>query len=170
MEMAIRTFQKDPLGQVGDRLLLMMVVALVISAMYPLIHVSADDRNRPVRIGELNESWGPTPQVIGLRDGLTALGYLEDRDYFLGIRFTQGNRAALPDAARELVKLGVDLIFTPTNLSAKAAQLATSQIPIVFAASSDPIGQGLIQSFARPGGNLTGVAELALDQRFPEGT
>jgi putative ABC transport system substrate-binding protein len=163
MEMAIRTFQKDPLGQVGDRLLLMMVVALVISAMYPLIHVSADDRNRPVRIGELNESWGPTPQVIGLRDGLTALGYLEDRDYFLGIRFTQGNRAALPDAARELVKLGVDLIFTPTNLSAKAAQLATSQIPIVFAASSDPIGQGLIQSFARPGGNLTGVAELALD-------
>jgi putative ABC transport system substrate-binding protein len=90
------------------------------------------------------------------------LGYQEDRDYFLGIRFTQGNRAELPAAARELVKLGVDLIFTDTN-SAKAAQLATSQIPIVFANEDDPIDQGLIQSFARPGGNITGVADLTLE-------
>jgi putative ABC transport system substrate-binding protein len=130
--------------------------------MEPLIRADADDRNRPVRIGVLTDSWGPTPQVIGLRDGLTALGYQEDRDYFLGIRFTQGNRAELPAAARELVKLGVDLIFTDTN-SAKAAQLATSQIPIVFANEDDPIDQGLIQSFARPGGNITGVADLTLE-------
>jgi putative ABC transport system substrate-binding protein len=163
MEMAMRTSQKLHIGQSRHRLLLMMVVALAISSMYPLIRVHADDRKRPVRIGILNESWGPTPQDVGLRDGLTALGYLEDRDYFLGIRFTQGNRAELPAAARELVELGVDLIFTPTDHSAKAAQLATAQIPIVFATSSDPIGQGLIQSFARPGGNTTGVADLALE-------
>jgi putative tryptophan/tyrosine transport system substrate-binding protein len=162
MEMAMRTFQKDPVGQVCDRLLLMMVLTLVISSMYPLTCVHADDRNRPVRIGVLTESWGPTPQVIGLRDGLTELGYQEDRDYFLGIRFTQGNRAALPAAARELVELGVDLIFADTN-GAKAAQLATSQIPIVFASENDPIGDGVVQSFARPGGNITGVADLTRD-------
>ena len=109
--MAIRTFQKDPLGQVRDRLILMMVLTLVISSMYPLIRVHADDRMRPVRIGVLTDSWGPPQAAVGLRDGLTELGYLEDRDYFLGIRFTQGNRAALPAAARELVKLGVDLIW-----------------------------------------------------------
>jgi putative ABC transport system substrate-binding protein len=91
------------------------------------------------------------------------LGYQGDRDYFLGSRFTQGNLTALPAAARELVKLGVDLIFTPTDHSAKAALLATSQIPIVFATASDPIGMGLVQSYARPGGNLTGVADLALE-------
>jgi putative ABC transport system substrate-binding protein len=91
------------------------------------------------------------------------LGYQEDRDYFLGIRFTQGNHEALPAAARELIDLGVDLIFADNDPAAKAAQLATSQIPIVFTTSSDPIGQGLIQSFARPGGNVTGVADLALD-------
>jgi hypothetical protein len=106
MEMVMRTSQRLHIGQVRDRLLLVIVVALVISAMYPLIRVHADDRNRPVRIGVLTESWGPTPQVVGLRDGLTALGYLEDRDYFLGVRFTQGTRAALPAAARELVELG----------------------------------------------------------------
>jgi putative ABC transport system substrate-binding protein len=161
--MAIRTFQKDSLGQVRDRLLLLIVAALVMSAMYPLIQVSADDRKRPVRIGVLTESWGPTQTAVGLRDGLTVLGYQEDRDYFLGVRFTQGNRAALPDAARELVKLGVDLIFVDSDSSAKAAQLATSQIPIVFGTSADPIGRGLIQSFARPGGNLTSIANLALD-------
>ena len=158
----MRTSQKLHIGQSRHWLLLMMVVALAVSSMYPLIRVHAADRNRPVRIGVLTESWGPTPQVVGLRDGLTALGYLEDRDYFLGIRFTQGNRAELPAAARELVKLGVDLIFADTN-SAKAAQLATSQIPIVFATEDDPIDQGLIQSFARPGGNITGVADLALE-------
>jgi putative ABC transport system substrate-binding protein len=54
------------------------------------------------------------------------------------------------------------LIFADTN-SAKAAQLATSQIPIVFASENDPIGQGVVQSFARPGGNITGVAELTLE-------
>jgi putative ABC transport system substrate-binding protein len=90
------------------------------------------------------------------------LGYLEDRDYFLGIRFTQGNREALPAAARELVELEVDLIFTDTN-AAKAAQLATSQIPIVFASEDAPIGEGLVQSFPRPGGNITGVADLTLE-------
>ena len=163
MEMAMRTSQKLHIRQSRHRLLLVTVLTLVVSAMYPLIRVHADERNRPVRIGVLIGSWGPTPQAVGLRDGLTALGYLEDRDYVLGIRFTQGNREALPAADRELLKLGVDLIFAPNDQSAKAAQRATSQLPIVFATSSDPIGQGLIQSFPRPGGNLTGVADLSLE-------
>jgi hypothetical protein len=84
----------------------MMFVALVVSLMYPLSRVHADERKRPVRIGVLTDSWGPPQAAVGLRDGLTELGYLEDRDYFLGIRFTQGNSAALPAAARELVELG----------------------------------------------------------------
>lgn len=139
-----------------------VLVMLVVSSGL-LGSVAAAERARPVRIGVLTESWGPTPGVIGLRDGLTELGYLEDRDYFLGIRFTRGNRAMLPAAARELVDLGVDLIFAVNDSSAKAAQLATTQIPIVFASSDDPVGQGIVQSFARPSGNLTGVADLALD-------
>ena len=140
-----------------------LVAMLVVHSMYPLNHVYADNLKRPVRIGSLNESWGPTPMVVGLRDGLKELGYREDRDYFLGIRFTQGDLSALLAAARELVNMGVDLIFAETDAAAKAAQLTTPQVPIVFPYSFDPIGSGLIESFARPGGNITGVAGLTLD-------
>jgi putative ABC transport system substrate-binding protein len=95
---------------------------------------------------------------------LIALGYREDQDFFLGIRFTQGDRSELPTAARDLVRQEVDLIFVDSDESVKPAQQATRQIPIVFASmASDPLRLGAIESFARPGGNVTGVADLALD-------
>jgi putative ABC transport system substrate-binding protein len=121
------------------------------------------ERPGPVRIGALTESWGPTPSVIGLRDGLVALGYREGEQFDIGVRFTQGSVAGLTEAARELVQHGVDIIFASEPNAAKAAQAATTQIPIVFALGGDPIGQGLIRSFARPGGNITGVTDLHLE-------
>jgi putative ABC transport system substrate-binding protein len=78
------------------------------------------------------------------------------------VRFAQGDIAALPAAARELVQYGVDLIFVDADEPAKAAQQATTQIPIVFASVNDPEGLGSIQSFARPGGNVTGVTDMKL--------
>jgi putative ABC transport system substrate-binding protein len=89
------------------------------------------------------------------------LGYREDKDFFIGVRFTQGDVAALPAAARELVQYGVDLIFASGEDAAKAAQQATREVPIVFTTVSDPVGLGLIQNFARPGGNITGIADLS---------
>jgi putative ABC transport system substrate-binding protein len=94
---------------------------------------------------------------------LVELGYREDQDFVLGVRFTQGDPAALPAAARQLVEYSVDLIFVDADESAKAAQQATTQIPIVFASVADPEGLGSIQSFARPGGNMTGVTDLELN-------
>lgn len=119
---------------------------------------------RLLKIGALTESWGPTPSVVGLRDGLRSLGYREDRDFTIGVRFTEGNPAELPRAARDLVRHGVDVIVaTESATAAKAAQAATTRIPIVFVGSGDPVGLGLVQSFARPGGNITGVADLDID-------
>jgi putative ABC transport system substrate-binding protein len=100
--------------------------------------------------------------VVGLRDGLLELGYRENEQFVLGVRFTQGDVAALPAAARELIQYGVDLIFSD-GYSARAAQMATTRVPIVFAGGSNPVGLGLIQSFARPGGNITGVTDLRLE-------
>ena len=65
--------------------------------------VGAAERTYPIRIGVLTASWGPTPQMVGLRDGLLELGYREDEQFVIGIRFTQGDIAALPTAAGELV-------------------------------------------------------------------
>jgi len=124
--------------------------------------VSRAERARPIRIGALTESWGPTPGIVGLRDGLQKLGYREDEDFFLGVRFTQGSLAELPDAARELVQHGVDLLFTLGVGATQAAQAATQSIPIVFTDVDDPVAFGLVQSYARPGRNLTGVTDLGI--------
>jgi putative ABC transport system substrate-binding protein len=117
-----------------------------------------------VRIGALTEAWGPTTLLVGFRDGLQELGYREDRDFSIGVRFTQGDPTELPAAARDLVKLGVDLIVAAdTSNAIKAAQAATDRIPIVFVGGSDPVESGVVKSFARPGGNVTGVADIDVE-------
>jgi ABC-type uncharacterized transport system substrate-binding protein len=139
----------------------MMAWCLIFFVLF-LCDVSAAERAKPVRIGVLTDSWGPTPGVVGLRDGLKELGYRENQDFVIGVRFTQGNIAALPEAARDLVNQRVDILFTNNPAPAKAAQMATNRIPIVFYGAGDPIGLGLIKSFAHPGGNITGVTDLDL--------
>ena len=122
------------------------------------------EHSQPLRIGALTESWGPTPTIVALRDGLLELGYRENEQFMLGVRFTQGDLAALPAAAHELVQYGADLIFASDAPAAKAAQRATTRIPIVFAGlGGNPVELGLIQSFAHPGGNITGVVNLDVD-------
>jgi putative ABC transport system substrate-binding protein len=138
------------------------ILMLLLSTLLIIGSASAAERSRPIRIGALTDSWGPPPGVVGLRDGLKELGYQENKDFFIGVRFTQGDIVALPNAAKELVQQGVDIIFTNNPSPAKAAQAATNRIPIVFYGAGDPIGLGLVKSFARPGGNITGVTDLDL--------
>jgi len=125
--------------------------------------VLAIQRGAPVRIGVLTASWGPTPHVMGLIEGLGAIGYRENEDFVIGVRFTQGDSTVLPAVARELVRDGVDILFCLGDAEAKAAQQVTTTYPIVFSGVGDPVGQGLIQSYARPGGNITGVTDLNIE-------
>lgn len=139
-----------------------LIVLLASSGLFPGA-TGAAERARSIRIGALSQSWGPTPDLVGLRDGLLELGYREDEDFVIGVRFTQGNLSALPAAAHQLLQHGVDIIYTHNGNTARAAQQATARIPIVFANVEDPVGAGLIQSFAQPGGNITGVTGLDLE-------
>lgn len=151
-----------PAGLAGQGILLVLGIVLTIAG--PMARATGAQSARPVKIGALTESWGPTPAVVGVRDGLQELGYRENHDFVIGVRFTQGNVAALPEAARALVRDGADLIVVATgDNAAKAAQMATSRIPIVFMGGSDPVGAGLVKSFARPGGNITGIVDLELE-------
>jgi len=132
--------------------------------LFGTVLAAAGPPARLVKIGALTESWGPTPAIVGLRDGLRELGYREDEHFTIGVRFTEGKAAELPEAARDLVRHQVDVIVTTESSNAAvAAQAATSRIPIVFIGAGDPVGQGLVQSFARPGGNITGVSDLDLE-------
>jgi putative ABC transport system substrate-binding protein len=95
---------------------------------------------------------------------LLELGYRENEQFVLGVRFTQGDLAALPAAARDMVHYKAELIFAADVPAAKAAQMATTRIPIVFAGlGGNPVEMGLIQSFALPSGNITGVVNLDVD-------
>ena len=142
----------------------MVLIVLLVSSALRRGDARAAERARPIRIGALTESWGPTPPIIGLRDGLLALGYRENEQFVLGVRFTQGDQTALPAAARQLVQYGVDLIFAEGVSAAKAAQMTTTRIPIVFIGwFGNPVEMGLIVSFDRPGGNITGVSTLDVE-------
>jgi putative tryptophan/tyrosine transport system substrate-binding protein len=147
------------------RRLALLAVTLVAVAGHALAGAPAAGAPRvsPVKIGVLSAAWGPTRAVVGLREGLQALGYRENADFVLGVRFTQGEPAELPAAARELVRLGPDIIVTDGSggETARAAQTAAGgRVPVVFMGEIDPVGRGLVPSLARPGGTMTGIANL----------
>ncbi len=97
--------------------------------------------------------------VQALRD----LGYELGQNLLIELRAAEGQPARFPALASELVDLKVDVILAPATPAAQAAKHATTTIPIVFAVAIDPVGDGLIASLARPGGNVTGMTSTALD-------
>src|SRR5262245_17727506 len=96
----------------------------------------------------------------GLRQGFTDLGYIEGKTHFLEVRWSEGRQEPFPSLARDLVALKVDLIVSFVTEAHPAVKQATATIPIVMATSTYPVELGLVASFARPGGNITGVAQF----------
>jgi putative ABC transport system substrate-binding protein len=92
-----------------------------------------------------------------LVDGLRALGHVEGRNVAIEWRGAEGQASRFPALAAELVRLNVDVIVATVPPAIEAAQAATKTIPIVMVTPSDPIGAGFVRSFARPGGNVTGL-------------
>jgi putative ABC transport system substrate-binding protein len=94
---------------------------------------------------------------------LRELGWTEGRTVAIEHRWAEGSGNRLADFAAEFVRLKVDIIYAAGTESALAAKQATSMIPIVFPVTGDPVGTGLVASLARPGGNATGLSNLAVD-------
>jgi len=93
-----------------------------------------------------------------LSEGLRELGYVEGRNVVFERRFAEGRQERLPALAAELVRLKVDILVTGSNPVIAAVKQATATIPVVMAVSRDPVGAKFIASLARPGGNITGLA------------
>ncbi|MGE5201633.1 MAG: ABC transporter substrate-binding protein [Acidobacteriota bacterium] len=123
---------------------------------WPLV-AEAQRSGSPARIGLLSPGSAFTASYVveAFRAGLRDLGYVEGKDVVLEFRFGEGDPDRLPDLARELLALDVDVIVTngPGTL---AARQVTSTTPIVMAVMGDAVGTGVIASLARPGGNITG--------------
>jgi len=119
--------------------------------------VCAQQKAMPV-IGFLGSASRSAPLVAAFLEGLAETGYVEGQNAAIEYRWAEGRYDRLPALAAELVKRGVDVIVTQGGIApTRAAKSATSTIPIVFAVGTDPVEDGLVASFARPGGNLTGV-------------
>jgi len=140
-----------------------LICTLAVCLLASPITTFAQQPTKVARIGFLGSS-APPPELLGaVRGGLRQRGYVEGSNLALEVRWTEGSFDALPALANELARSRVDLILAWATPAALAAKRATPSIPIVFFAVSDPVGSGLVASFARPGGNVTGVTNIAKD-------
>jgi ABC-type uncharacterized transport system substrate-binding protein len=125
--------------------------------------VEAQQPGKIFRIGFLDNGTASGSAVLleVFRQELRKLGWIEGKNLIIDYRFAEQKPERMPELAAELVRLKVDLIVTSGAPAALVAKNATSSIPIVMASSVDPVGEGLIASLARPGGNITGFSSLA---------
>ena len=134
---------------------------LVFGSVCPYVAL-AQQSAKKTKIGWLSPfSSSPIPAAAKnlqtFRQSLEHLGHVEGRDIAIEFRYAGGNLDRLPSLAAELVEQKVDIIVTVATLAAVAASKATGTIPIVAISITDPVGRGLVESLARPGGNVTGL-------------
>ena len=128
-----------------------------------LFRVGAAD-GKIFHIGLLDRGTGGSAvHVDAFRQELIKLGWIEGKNITIEYRFAEGKTDRLSELAAELVRLKVDLIVTTGRVPALAAKNATTTIPIVMMANPDPVGEGLVASLARPGGNVTGFSGLTIE-------
>jgi len=134
----------------------------VAAATWP---VAARAQQKSASIGFLVAGAADTsaPLVEAFKQGLRENGLIEGKDFVLELRWAEGHYERFPTFARDLADNGARVIVVGTVAAARAAQRASSTIPIVMALMNDPVGNGLVASLARPGGNTTGMASLNQD-------
>ena len=130
------------------------------------LSVEAQQPARIPRIGYVSGTGSasdPGPYVEALRQGLRDLGYIEGKNIMIEYRGAEAKLDRIPSLVAELVQLKVDVLVVPIPSAIRAAKQATKTIPIVMVTGLDPVADGLVDSLARPGGNITGLATLQQD-------
>jgi len=143
-----------------------LVVALGVGAFAaPFSSVAQQKPAKIPRIGLLSP-FSPAdamPWYKALQVGLRDLGWVEGKNIGIEYRYAEGKSDRLPDLAADLVRLNVDIIVTTITPDALAAKNATRVIPIVMAAAGEPVASGIVESLARPGGNVTGLSQMTIE-------
>jgi putative tryptophan/tyrosine transport system substrate-binding protein len=147
--------EKDMRKKITVLTLCALLVALCFSA-------EAQQPKKVPRIGYLSalDPARESARAEAIRLGLRELGYIEGQNIAIEYRYAEGKPDRFPELAAELVRLKVDIIVVAGNAPIRAAKNATKTIPILMAGGSDPVEAGLVESLARPGGNLTGLTSL----------
>jgi putative ABC transport system substrate-binding protein len=140
------------------------VALICLSAVLPTPFLAgAQQVSKVPRIGYVSGTGNaaePGPYVEALRHGLRDLGHIEGKTFTIEYRGADGKTEVVPRLVAELVQLKVDVLVLPLAIAIQAAKQSTKTIPIVMVSQVDPVATGLVDSLARPGGNITGVATL----------
>ena len=145
------------------------VISFTLCALLFALCVSAEAQ-QPAKLPRIGYLTGATPagqlaRIQAFQQGLRELGYVEGNNIVIEYRYAEEKFDRLPALAAELVRLKVDVIVTGGGNITRAAKEATSTIPIVMAQDTDPVANGFVASLARPGGNITGLSNLAPEIR-----
>jgi putative tryptophan/tyrosine transport system substrate-binding protein len=146
---------------VSSRTLVFAALVLAVGAGCP--SVDAQQPSTSARIGWLHPATlAATAHMLeAFKQGLRERGHVEGKTFVLEVRYAEVRAERLPDLARELVRLKVDVIVASTDPAIAAARQQTRTIPIVMTVSSDPLGTGFVASLGRPGGNVTGLSNIS---------
>jgi putative tryptophan/tyrosine transport system substrate-binding protein len=141
------------------------ITVLTLCAMLFALCVSAEAQQtgKVPQIGFVSGSDDPNtpgPNVDAFRQGLRDLGYTEGKNILVEYRYAEGKLDRIPSLVAELVQLKVDVLVSGNFATIRAAKQATKTIPIVIVTAQDPVTAGLVDSLARPGGNITGLTRL----------
>ena len=141
------------------------LIAIIVAVTACCAIAEAQQTKKVFRIGLLSATRpSPMPPAIeALRQGLRELGYIEGQNIIVEYRWADGKDDRYAPLAAELVSLGVDVIVTQGTQATIAAKQATSTIPIIVGTAGDLVGEGLVASLARPGGNVTGFTNIDPD-------
>ena len=134
-----------------------LIVLLALAFLLAQLAAEAQQPGRVPRIGILQNTVTRSTYTEAFRQGLRALGWVEDQNMVIESREGRGYEH-YPDLAAELVRLQVDVIFATNAPAIQAAMRATTTIPIVMVSLGDPVAAGFVASLARPGGNITGLS------------
>ena len=143
----------------------LLALTLTVLLLAPPAEAATPLPDKLLRIGILDRTSVAVnaANLEAFRQGLRDLGYVEGRHFIIEYRSAEGDDERFPVLARQLVESRVDLILTRGTPAALAAKTATATIPVVITGVGDPVGQGVVASLARPGGNVTGLSAAVTD-------
>ena len=144
------------------------IFAIALTFAFGGVVAQAQQPKKVPRIGFLSGRGAPTPTTpdptaAAFQQGLRDLGYTEGKNILVEYRYAEGTQDRWPGLVAELVQLKVDVLVSPVGAAIRAAKQATSTIPIVMMITADPVAVGLVDSLARPGGNITGLTRLTIE-------
>jgi putative ABC transport system substrate-binding protein len=140
-------------------------ILVVVVLLYGVMTVEAQQAGKVPRIGLLigTSTFAAETRTKAFREGMQELGYIEGKNILVDYRYGEGSLERMPSLVAELLELKVEVIVAGNLSAIRAAKQATKTTPIVIITTTDPVADGLVDSLARPGGNITGLTRLTRD-------